>query len=38
MDSADVGQVLVTAPKPSDVRVRKDVLPLWTIRNGKIEA
>lgn len=38
MDSADVGQVLVTAPKPSDVRVRKDKLPRWTIRDGKIEA
>lgn len=38
MDSAEVGQVLVTAPKASDVRVRKDVLPRWTIRNGKIEA
>ena len=38
MDSSEVGQVLVTAPKPSDVRVRKDVLPRWTIRDGKIEA
>jgi DNA replication and repair protein RecF len=38
MDSADVGQVLVTAPKPSDVRVRKDLLPRWSIRDGKIEA
>ena len=38
MDSSAVGQVLVTAPKPSDVRVRKDVLPRWTIRDGKIEA
>jgi DNA replication and repair protein RecF len=37
MDSADVGQVLVTAPKPADVRVRKDVLPRWSIRAGKVE-
>lgn len=37
MDSSDVGQVLVTAPKPSDVRVRRDVLPRWKIRAGKIE-
>ncbi len=38
MDSSDVGQVVVTAPKPSDVRVRKDVLPRWNIRAGKIES
>jgi DNA replication and repair protein RecF len=37
MDSADVGQVLLTAPKASDVRVRKDVLPRWRIHAGKIE-
>ncbi|MEX2466105.1 MAG: DNA replication and repair protein RecF [Gemmatimonadota bacterium] len=37
MDSSDVGQVLVTAPKESDVRIRKDVLPRWSIRNGKVE-
>ena len=37
MDSADVGQVLLTAPKPSDVRVRRDVLPRWRIHAGKIE-
>lgn len=36
MDSADVGQVIVTAPKPSDVRVRKDVLPRWSIQGGRI--
>src|SRR5690606_4721629 len=36
MDSADVGQVLLTAPKPSDVRVRKDVIPWWRIHAGKI--
>ena len=37
MDSAEVGQVLLTAPKESDVRVRKDVLPRWRIRAGTIE-
>jgi len=38
MDSEEVGQVLLTAPKPSDVRVRKDALPRWTISRGRIEA
>jgi DNA replication and repair protein RecF len=37
MDSSDVGQVLLTAPKPSDVRLRKDVLPRWRIHAGRIE-
>lgn len=37
MDSTEVGQVLLTAPKDSDVRVRKDVLPRWRIRAGRIE-
>ena len=38
MDSDDVGQVLLTAPKDSDVRVRRDVLPRWSIRAGRIES
>jgi DNA replication and repair protein RecF len=38
MDSADVGQVVLTAPKESDVRVRKDVLPRWRIEAGRIES
>ena len=38
MDSTDVGQVLLTAPKESDVRVRKDVLPRWHIQAGRIES
>jgi len=38
LDSQEFGQVLLTAPKVSDVRVRKDALPRWTIRRGRIEA
>ena len=37
MDSDEIGQVLVTAPKVEDVRVRADVLPRWRIRDGRIE-
>jgi DNA replication and repair protein RecF len=28
------GQVILTAPKESEVRVRRDSLPRWRIRNG----
>lgn len=37
MDAEEIGQVLLTAPKPEDVRVRADVLPRWRIRRGRIE-
>ena len=30
----EVGQVILTAPKESDVKVRREVLPRWTIRDG----
>ena len=33
-----VGQVILTAPKESDVRVRRDVLPRWRISAGRIAA
>ena len=33
-----VGQVILTAPKEADVRVRGDVLPRWRIKAGRIAA
>ena len=33
-----MGQVILTAPKESDVRVRAEVLPRWRIEAGRIEA
>lgn len=38
IDRDDAGQVILTAPKESDVRLRTDVLPRWTIAGGRIEA
>lgn len=38
MDSSEVGQVLLTAPKPSDVRLRNGELPRWRIHAGRIES
>ncbi|MDZ7780907.1 MAG: DNA replication and repair protein RecF [Gemmatimonadota bacterium] len=37
MDSTRVGQVVLTAPKASDVRVRAEVLPRWHVEGGRIE-
>lgn len=37
MDSTRVGQVVVTAPKASDIRLRENVLPRWRIVEGRIE-
>lgn len=37
MDSTRVGQVVVTAPKASDIRLRENVLPRWRIEEGRIE-
>jgi len=31
------GQVILTAPKESDVRIRREALPRWRIRDGKVE-
>lgn len=33
-----MGQVILTAPKESDVRIRAEVLPRWRIEAGRIEA
>lgn len=36
MEREETGQVLITAPKDSDVRIRRDRLPRWRIRDGRI--
>lgn len=36
MDRTAVGQVILTAPKESDVRFRSDRLPRWTVREGVV--
>lgn len=38
MENEEIGQVVLTAPKDADVRIRRDRLPRWTIANGMIEA
>jgi DNA replication and repair protein RecF len=38
MEGGRTGQVILTAPKESDVRLRRDVLPRWRIVGGRIEA
>lgn len=38
MEREETGQVILTAPKESDVRFRSDALPRWTIRCGRIQA
>jgi DNA replication and repair protein RecF len=32
----ETGQVVITAPKPSDVRIRGGALPRWSIDSGRI--
>lgn len=36
MDTDETGQVVLTAPKDADVRLRGDRLPRWRIRSGEI--
>ena len=38
IESGEVGQVILTAPKEADVRVRKDRIPRWRIEGGRIAA
>ncbi len=38
MEAEDTGQVVLTAPKEADVRIRRDTLPRWRIRAGRITA
>jgi len=36
MEREETGQVVLTAPKESDVRIRRDALPRWRITAGKV--
>ena len=36
METEDTGQVVLTAPKEGDVRIRRDALPRWRIRAGTV--
>ena len=38
IDGGRTGQVILTAPKEADVRLRRDVLPRWSIESGVIRA
>jgi DNA replication and repair protein RecF len=38
MEREETGQVILTAPKESDVRIRRDALPRWTIEAGRVVA
>lgn len=38
MEREETGQVLLTAPKESDVRIRRDRLPRWSIEEGRVRA
>jgi DNA replication and repair protein RecF len=38
MEREEVGQVILTAPKESDVRIRKNALPRWLVRAGRFAA
>jgi len=37
MEEEETGQVLLTVPKESDIRLRRDSLPRWRIRDGTLE-
>jgi len=37
MEKEETGQVLLTVPKESDIRLRRDTLPRWRIRRGVVE-
>ena len=38
MEREETGQVVLTAPKESDVRIRRDALPRWRISGGTVAA
>jgi hypothetical protein len=38
LEREETGQVMLTAPKASDVRFRGDALPRWRIASGRITA
>lgn len=37
MEEEETGQVILTVPKESDIRLRRDSLPRWRIRGGRVE-
>ena len=37
MEREETGQVILTAPKDADVRLRRESLPRWGIRDGRIQ-
>jgi len=37
MEEEETGQVFLTAPKESDIRLRRDSLPRWRIQGGRVE-
>ena len=37
MEEEETGQVLLTVPKESDIRLRRDSLPRWRIQDGALE-
>lgn len=36
MEREETGQVVLTAPKESDIRIRRDALPRWSIVQGRV--
>ena len=38
MEEEETGQVFLTAPKESDIRLRRDSIPRWKIRGGVVES
>jgi DNA replication and repair protein RecF len=38
MEEEETGQVILTVPKESDIRLRRDSLLRWRIRGGMVEA
>ena len=36
IETEETGQVILTAPKDADVRVRRDTLPRWRIASGRV--
>ena len=37
MEEEETGQVILTVPKESDIRLRRDSIPRWRIREGALE-
>lgn len=38
MEEEETGQVLITVPKEGDIKLRRDSIPRWRIREGVVEA